>query len=310
MGPSVKWVNFHVYLFSLQLLKPISGKLRAQWGVGILQAEAAASMSVEERKAKFTFLYVGDQLRLNPHVAKEAGVAVGPPGVLEAAAAEPLSAGEEGVPVKRRRRATLCSAAESPDGDPGTLKGTPQKPAEAAPRRGVGSPPGRRRALASAPRSRKGDAAAQFLVFCRKHRDEVGVEAGSRWRSSWGVLRGRATPSLLTAAFSASAARAVPSEGLGGRLSALGPGRLVLALWAAPCSSWPGEETRGWPEGAFVGLPFAGSSATSRASGPGSVFPRSLFWSCLRTPAPAQTLRQPLAAGPEGCRAPGTATPE
>lgn len=160
----------------IKLLKPISGKLRAQWGVGILQAEAAASMSVEERKAKFTFLYVGDQLRLNPHVAKEAGVAVGPPGVLEAAAAEPLSAGEEGVPVKRRRRATLCSAAESPDGDPGTLKGTPQKPAEAAPRRGVGSPPGRRRALASAPRSRKGDAAAQFLVFCRKHRDEVVAE--------------------------------------------------------------------------------------------------------------------------------------
>ncbi|KAI2533456.1 nuclear receptor binding SET domain protein 2, partial [Homo sapiens] len=59
----------------IKLLKPISGKLRAQWEMGIVQAEEAASMSVEERKAKFTFLYVGDQLHLNPQVAKEAGIA-------------------------------------------------------------------------------------------------------------------------------------------------------------------------------------------------------------------------------------------
>lgn len=169
-------------MFSLQLLKPISGKLRAQWEMGIIQAEEAASMSVEERKAKFTFLYVGDQLHLNPHAAKEAGVAVEPlgavvgsSGVPEGAAEDLKPVGEEGVPIKRRRRAKPSGSAESHEGGPGTLKTTPQKLAEADPRRGVGSPPGRRRAVASTPRSRKGDTASQFLVFCQKHRDEVGA---------------------------------------------------------------------------------------------------------------------------------------
>ena len=113
-------------MFSLQLLKPISGKLRAQWEMGLVQAEAAARMAVEERKAKFTFLYVGDQLRLNPHVATEAGVAVEslgeaaePSGVEEEAADSPKSSGEEGAPVKRRRRAKLSSSTENLPGDPG-----------------------------------------------------------------------------------------------------------------------------------------------------------------------------------------------
>ena len=169
-------------MFSLQLLKPISGKLRAQWEMGLVQAEAAARMAVEERKAKFTFLYVGDQLRLNPHVAKEAGVAVEslgeaaePTGVEEEVADSPKSSGEEGAPVKRRRRAKLSSSTENLPGDPGPGRATPQKVAEADSRRGAGSPPGRKKAAASTPRSRRGDAASQFLVFCQKHRDEVGV---------------------------------------------------------------------------------------------------------------------------------------
>ncbi|KAJ8783481.1 hypothetical protein J1605_009186 [Eschrichtius robustus] len=172
----------------IKLLKPISGKLRAQWAMGIVQAEAAASMSVEERKAKFTFLYVGDQLHLNPHVAKESGVAVeslgemvGSSGVREEAADSPKSTREEGVPVKRRRRAQLSCSAENQDSDPGTGKTTPQKTAEAEPKRGVGSPPGRKKAVASTPRSRKGDAASQFLVFCQKHRDEVLTPGGELW---------------------------------------------------------------------------------------------------------------------------------
>ncbi|XP_042841068.1 histone-lysine N-methyltransferase NSD2 isoform X1 [Panthera tigris] len=169
----------------IKLLKPISGKLRAQWETGIVQAEEAASMSVEERKAKFTFLYVGERLHLNPHVAKEAGISVEAPplgpmvepsGVPEEAAADPKSMREEGVPVKRRRRVKLSSSAENRAGDPGTVQSTPQKMAEADPKRGVGSPPGRKKATASAPRSRKGDAASQFLVFCQKHRDEVVAE--------------------------------------------------------------------------------------------------------------------------------------
>uniref|UniRef100_A0A452QFJ9 Nuclear receptor binding SET domain protein 2 n=1 Tax=Ursus americanus TaxID=9643 RepID=A0A452QFJ9_URSAM len=167
----------------IKLLKPISGKLRAQWEMGIVQAEEAASMSVEERKAKFTFLYVGDQLHLNPHVAKEASIAMESPGqmvessgVIEEAADNPKSMREEGVPIKRRRRTKLSSSAENQESDPGTVKSTPQKMAEADPKRGVGSPPGRKKTTASAPRSRKGDAASQFLVFCQKHRDEVVAE--------------------------------------------------------------------------------------------------------------------------------------
>lgn len=167
----------------IKLLKPISGKLRAQWEMGIVQAEEAASMSVEERKAKFTFLYVGDQLHLNPHVAKEASIAVESSGqmvessgVTEKAADNPKSMREESIPIKRRRRAKLSGSAENQESDPGTVKSTPQKMAEADPKRGVGSPPGRKKTTASTPRNRKGDAASQFLVFCQKHRDEVVAE--------------------------------------------------------------------------------------------------------------------------------------
>ncbi|XP_045385150.1 histone-lysine N-methyltransferase NSD2 isoform X2 [Lemur catta] len=167
----------------IKLLKPISGKLRAQWEMGIVQAEEAASMSVEERKAKFTFIYVGDQLHLNPRVAKEAGIAMefsgemaGSSGVSEEAAENPKFVREEGIPMKRRRRTKLSSSTENQESDPGTVRNSPQKMAEVDPKRGVGSPPGRKKAMASTPRSRKGDAASQFLVFCQKHRDEVFAE--------------------------------------------------------------------------------------------------------------------------------------
>ncbi|XP_016051313.1 PREDICTED: histone-lysine N-methyltransferase NSD2-like isoform X2 [Miniopterus natalensis] len=166
----------------IKLLKPISGKLRAQWETGLLQAEAAAAMPIEERKAKFTFLYVGDQLRLNPHVAREAGLTVEAPGAALGPVGVPGGAAgdgswrEEGVPVKRRQRAKLCGSAESRDGGPETGRVTPPTVAEADARRGVGSPPGRKKVAASTPRSRKGDAASQFLVFCQRHRDEVVAE--------------------------------------------------------------------------------------------------------------------------------------
>nr|XP_040148746.1 histone-lysine N-methyltransferase NSD2 isoform X2 [Ictidomys tridecemlineatus] len=186
-----------------KLLKPISGKLRAQWEMGIVQAEEAAGMSVEERKAKFTFLYVGGQLHLNPQVAKEAGLAVQTSGEMaastgpsEEAAADPGPMREEGVPMKRRRRVKQSSSAEHQESDLGTEKSSPQKMAEADPKRGVGSPPGRKKATPSTPRSRKGDAAAQFLVFCQKHRDEVvaehpdasGEEIEELLSSQWSML--------------------------------------------------------------------------------------------------------------------------
>ncbi|XP_006893665.1 PREDICTED: histone-lysine N-methyltransferase NSD2-like [Elephantulus edwardii] len=168
----------------IKLLKPISGKLRAQWEMGLVQAKAAAGMSVEERKAKFTFIYVGDQLHLNPCVAREAGIAVDTPGELvassgvsEEASDSRESPKEESVSIKRRRRAAKpLSPAEGQDDFPGGVDTTPQKIAEVDPKRGIGSPPGRKKATGCTPRSRKGDAVSQFLVFCQKHRDEVVCE--------------------------------------------------------------------------------------------------------------------------------------
>lgn len=192
-GPSVRGGRAtHGPRVSPQLLKPVSGKLRAQWEAGVAQAAEAACMPVEERKAKFTFLYVGDQLRLNPHAAKEAGVAVGPAGVAEEDAEGRGPARADGRPGERRRGARPSRCAPTAETTP------PQTLAEADPRRGLGSPPGRKKAAASTPRSRKGDAASQFLVFCQKHRDEVGAAAASSFRglgdrgasaAAWGRVR-------------------------------------------------------------------------------------------------------------------------
>lgn len=139
-------------------------------------------MPVEERRAKFTFLYVDGQLHLNPHAAREAGLAVevpgaalAPAGVPGGAAGDPGSWRAEGGPVKRGRRARRGRTPESQDGGPGTGTVAPPKVAEPGSPRGPGSPPRRRKAAASTLRSRKGDAASQFLVFCQRHRDEVGA---------------------------------------------------------------------------------------------------------------------------------------
>lgn len=212
-GPSVRGGRAtHGPRVSPQLLKPVSGKLRAQWEAGVAQAAEAACMPVEERKAKFTFLYVGDQLRLNPHAAKEAGVA-------EEAA--------EGRPGERRRGARPSRCAPTAETTP------PQTLAEADPRRGLGSPPGRKKAAASTPRSRKGDAASQFLVFCQKHRDEVGAAAASSFRglgdrgasaAAWGRVRpgsGRALHVLAGAG--------------------AGPGRKGCSSWAGPHRAFAGS---------------------------------------------------------------------
>ncbi|XP_004715130.1 histone-lysine N-methyltransferase NSD2 isoform X1 [Echinops telfairi] len=184
----------------IKLLKPISGKLRAQWEMGIVQANEAAGMSADERKAKFTFLYVGDQLHLNPRVAREAGVpaealgdGVESSGAGEEVADLPESLKEEGTPIKRRRRARPPGSADE------SYPGTPQKVAEAESKRGVSSPPGRKKAMACTPRSRKGDAVSQFLVFCQKHRDEVvsehpdasGEEIEELLGSQWDMLNAK-----------------------------------------------------------------------------------------------------------------------
>uniref|UniRef100_A0A8C2SPZ1 Nuclear receptor binding SET domain protein 2 n=1 Tax=Coturnix japonica TaxID=93934 RepID=A0A8C2SPZ1_COTJA len=171
----------------IKMLKPVPGKLRPQWEMGVKQASEAVGMTVEERKAKYTFIYIRDRPHLNPQVAKEVGIAVE---LLEEEADESSYSNEEttenlksmkesGIPNKRRRRTSKLSATDDiqESSQLETKNTTPQKSSEQAEsKRGIGSPLGRKKTPASTPRSRKGDAVSQFLVFCQKHRDEVVAE--------------------------------------------------------------------------------------------------------------------------------------
>uniref|UniRef100_A0A8B9U927 Histone-lysine N-methyltransferase NSD2 n=1 Tax=Anas zonorhyncha TaxID=75864 RepID=A0A8B9U927_9AVES len=170
----------------IKMLKPVSGKLRPQWEMGVKQASEAVSMTVEERKAKYTFIYIRDRPHLNPRVAKEVGIAVEPLEEIDESSysneetTENLkSMKESGIPNKRRRRTSKLSAADDTQesSQSGTKNTTPQKSSDQAEsKRGIGSPLNRKKTPASTPRSRKGDAVSQFLVFCQKHRDEVVAE--------------------------------------------------------------------------------------------------------------------------------------
>ncbi|KAJ7419014.1 histone-lysine N-methyltransferase NSD2 isoform X4 [Willisornis vidua] len=170
----------------IKMLKPVSGKLRPQWEMGVKQASEAVGMTVEERKAKYTFIYVRDRPHLNPRVAKEVGIAVEPLEETdessysnEETTPNLRSMKESGIPNKRRRRTSKLSAADDTQ-ESSELEDkntTPQKSSEQAEsKRGIGSPLNRKKTPASTPRSRKGDAVSQFLVFCQKHRDEVVAE--------------------------------------------------------------------------------------------------------------------------------------
>ncbi|XP_027671271.1 histone-lysine N-methyltransferase NSD2 isoform X1 [Falco biarmicus] len=170
----------------IKMLKPVSGKLRPQWEMGVKQASEAVGMTVEERKAKYTFIYVRDRPHLNPRVAKEVGIAVEPLEEIdessysnEETTQNLKSMKESGIPNKRRRRTSKLSATDDTQesNQPGTKNTTPQKSSEQAEsKRGIGSPLNRKKTPGSTPRSRKGDAVSQFLVFCQKHRDEVVAE--------------------------------------------------------------------------------------------------------------------------------------
>ncbi|XP_076191907.1 histone-lysine N-methyltransferase NSD2 isoform X4 [Aptenodytes patagonicus] len=170
----------------IKMLKPVSGKLRPQWEMGVKQASEAVGMTVEERKAKYTFIYVRDRPHLNPRVAKEVGIAVEPLEEIdessysnEETTQNLKSMKESGIPNKRRRRTSKLSATDDmqESSQSGTKNTTPQKSSEQAEsKRGIGSPLNRKKTPASTPRSRKGDAVSQFLVFCQKHRDEVVAE--------------------------------------------------------------------------------------------------------------------------------------
>ncbi|XP_035754537.1 histone-lysine N-methyltransferase NSD2 isoform X2 [Egretta garzetta] len=170
----------------IKMLKPVSGKLRPQWEMGVKQASEAVGMTVEERKAKYTFIYVRDRPHLNPRVAKEVGIAVEPLEEIddssysnEETTQSLKSMKESGIPNKRRRRTSKLPATDDmqESSQLGSKNTTPQKSSEQAEsKRGIGSPLNRKKTPASTPRSRKGDAVSQFLVFCQKHRDEVVAE--------------------------------------------------------------------------------------------------------------------------------------
>ncbi|XP_060542463.1 histone-lysine N-methyltransferase NSD2 [Pantherophis guttatus] len=166
----------------IKMLKPVSGKLRPQWEMGVKQSKDALSMSLEERKAKYTFIYVRGRPVLNPQVAKEAGLAVKSLEEMDKIYSDEdlsqtlKSSKEYDVPAKRGRRTKSLCTSESEDFAPKPVLSTP--PERNLEERGgtAGSPFGRKKAIPYAPRNRKSDGAPQFLVFCQKHRDEVVAE--------------------------------------------------------------------------------------------------------------------------------------
>ncbi|XP_044304209.1 histone-lysine N-methyltransferase NSD2 isoform X1 [Varanus komodoensis] len=167
----------------IKMLKPVSGKLRPQWEMGVKQAKDAFSLRGEERKAKYTFIYVRGRPLLNPQVAKEAGLVVKSLEEMDKIYTDEdisqtlKSRKEYDIPAKRRRRTKLLATEESPESIQPVKNTTPEKVLEdRETKRGTVSPVGRKRAVAHTPRNRKGDAVSQFLVFCQKHRDEVIAE--------------------------------------------------------------------------------------------------------------------------------------
>lgn len=149
--------------------------------MGVKQSKDALSMSVEERKAKYTFIYVRGRPVLNPQVAKEAGLVVKSLEemdkiYLDEDLSQTLKSSKEyDVPAKRGRRIKSLCTSESEDFAPKPVLSTPPK-RNLEERGGTGgSPFGRKKAIPYAPRNRKSDGVPQFLVFCQKHRDEVCV---------------------------------------------------------------------------------------------------------------------------------------
>ncbi|KAH0624412.1 hypothetical protein JD844_031822 [Phrynosoma platyrhinos] len=174
----------------IKMLKPISGKLRPQWEMGVKQAKDALLLTMEERKAKYTFIYIRGRPLLNPEVAKEAGLVVKTLEEMDKIYTdEDLSQtlkSRKGyaIPAKRRRKAKLLAMTESEEVvihakniSMSAKNSSPEKVIEEKEaKRGSGSPASRKKAVPYIPRSRKGDAVSQFLVFCQKHRDEVIAE--------------------------------------------------------------------------------------------------------------------------------------
>ncbi|XP_042313013.1 histone-lysine N-methyltransferase NSD2 isoform X3 [Sceloporus undulatus] len=167
----------------MKMLKPISGKLRPQWEMGVKQAKNALLLTMEERKAKYTFIYIRGRPLLNPQVAKEAGLVVKTLEEMDKIYTdEDISQtlkSKKGyhIPAKRRRKAKLLVMTEPEEMVSHAKNSSPEKVLEEKEaKRGSGSPVSRKKPVPYLPRGRKGDAVSQFLVFCQKHRDEVITE--------------------------------------------------------------------------------------------------------------------------------------
>ncbi|XP_015745314.1 histone-lysine N-methyltransferase NSD2 [Python bivittatus] len=167
----------------IKMLKPVSGKLRPQWEMGVKQSKDALSLTVEERKAKYNFIYVRGRPLLNPQVAKEAGLVVKSLEEMDKIYSDEdlsqtlKSSKEYDVPAKRGRRIKLLSTNESEEFIKPVQSITSEKNLEEREiKGGTGSPFSRKKAVPYAARNRKGDGVSQFLVFCQKHRDEVIAE--------------------------------------------------------------------------------------------------------------------------------------
>ncbi|XP_071982313.1 histone-lysine N-methyltransferase NSD2 [Engystomops pustulosus] len=152
----------------LKLLKPITGKLKTQWDVGMEQVKEAISMSREERKEKFTFIYIKDRPHLNPKVGGEVDIPV--ESFEEDEEDEPPESPKKDEVPSKRRRVSRQSSSSCQDTDPDwkTTTSSESKGGITSP-----PPPPKRKSGGHNSRGRKGDAVNQFLVFCQKHKDEV-----------------------------------------------------------------------------------------------------------------------------------------
>uniref|UniRef100_A0A803TQH6 Histone-lysine N-methyltransferase NSD2 n=1 Tax=Anolis carolinensis TaxID=28377 RepID=A0A803TQH6_ANOCA len=163
----------------IKMLKPVSGKLRPQWEMGVKQAKDALSLTMEERKTKYTFIYIRGRPLLNPQVAKEAGLVVKSLEEMDKIYTDEdiskslKSRKGHDIPAKRRRKTKLLVMTESEE-DFMHAKNIGMSDKSSNSEKDLEEGEGKR--VSGSPISRKGDAVSQFLVFCQKHRDEVVAE--------------------------------------------------------------------------------------------------------------------------------------
>ncbi|KAM9330334.1 histone-lysine N-methyltransferase NSD2 [Gastrophryne carolinensis] len=151
----------------VKLLKPITGRLKTQWDIGMEQMKEAKQMTVSGRKDKFTFIYIKDRPHLNPKVAGEPALPVAASYKEDDSDDDPESPKDDEVPTKKRKVSRQSSCQETDPDWKTTTESTDTKGSA------MTTSTQKRKSGLHGGRGRKGDAITQFLVFCQKHRDEV-----------------------------------------------------------------------------------------------------------------------------------------